>query len=323
MDYLSEIAKLREKINQSSNGLDLDKREQLHREVCNELAFKRDQVSHLKTELQDANSKIFELNRELEVTKSLLKESEFTLKLALKKSSSLEDKLKEMNESYTNLKLKEEMKLSEIQILSDNIQKMALENHQLSREAEEVKDKLRYSRAFQDELEVRQTKINSTIAKISKSAEQLEQEHLRVKELEDKLENSGKFHNLSQLLMKENEKLKKENSKLENTVIENIAKYQRLYKLIKEQKVVNMQHENIMNKIKYLQKESQCKNLQEKNFNNEQINSALTATLNKEIETNARLIHQNEEYEARIQQLEKKINSKVIKDEHVDVIEVE
>ena len=68
--------------------------------------------------------------------------------------------------------------------------------------------------------------------------------------------------------MKENEKLKKENSKLENTVIENIgklynllpknlcwisAKYQRLYKLIKEQKVVNMQHENIMNKIKYLQ----------------------------------------------------------------------
>ena len=57
------------------------------------------------------------------------------------------------------------LQLSEIQILSDNIQKMALENHQLSREAEEVKDKLRYSRAFQDELEVRQTKINSTIAK--------------------------------------------------------------------------------------------------------------------------------------------------------------
>jgi hypothetical protein len=62
--------------------------------------------------LDAANSKIFELNRQLEANRSTQKETEFNLKLALKKSASVEDKLKEINEWYTDLKLKEEMRVS-------------------------------------------------------------------------------------------------------------------------------------------------------------------------------------------------------------------
>jgi hypothetical protein len=62
--------------------------------------------------LDAANSKIFELNRQLEANRSTQKETEFNLKLALKKSASVEEKLKEINEWYTDLKLKEEMRVS-------------------------------------------------------------------------------------------------------------------------------------------------------------------------------------------------------------------
>jgi hypothetical protein len=62
--------------------------------------------------LDAVNSKIFELNRQLEANRSTQKETEFNLKLALKKSASVEDKLKEINEWYTDLKLKEEMRVS-------------------------------------------------------------------------------------------------------------------------------------------------------------------------------------------------------------------
>jgi hypothetical protein len=52
------------------------------------------------------------LNRQLEANRSTQKETEFNLKLALKKSASVEEKLKEINEWYTDLKLKEEMRVS-------------------------------------------------------------------------------------------------------------------------------------------------------------------------------------------------------------------
>lgn len=55
--------------------------------------------------------------------------------------------------------------MSETKILNENLQKVSLEKQRLSQEVEELKDKLKYSRAFQDDLEDRQCKINALLAK--------------------------------------------------------------------------------------------------------------------------------------------------------------
>lgn len=56
-------------------------------------------------------------------------------------------------------------KLSEMSILNENVVKIAHEKLQLSREVDELNDKVKYSAAFQNELEERQNMINSTMVK--------------------------------------------------------------------------------------------------------------------------------------------------------------
>jgi hypothetical protein len=50
-------------------------------------------------------------------------------------------------------------------ILNENVVKIAHEKLQLSREVDELNDKVKYSAAFQNELEERQNMINSTMVK--------------------------------------------------------------------------------------------------------------------------------------------------------------
>jgi hypothetical protein len=50
-------------------------------------------------------------------------------------------------------------------ILNENVVKIAHEKLQLSREVDELNDKVKYSTAFQNELEERQNMINSTMVK--------------------------------------------------------------------------------------------------------------------------------------------------------------
>ncbi|EFA03184.2 hypothetical protein TcasGA2_TC013104 [Tribolium castaneum] len=253
MECESEIAQLRERVKGSRTGVDVEKFELCHREIRNELLLKRSQVVQLKKELDNSNSKVFELSRQLEANKSILKETEFSLKLALNKSKILEEKMKEINESHTTLKLKEEMRMSETQILNENIQKIAHEKQCLAREVEDLKDKLKYSRAFQDELEDRQCKINALTAKIRESTDKLENEHQFVEELNKKSQSAEEFKNACHLLSQENSKLRNEYIKLENAYIENYAKYETLNNWITRQKTTNQW--NILEKIKFLQSE--------------------------------------------------------------------
>ncbi|XP_015836038.1 paramyosin isoform X2 [Tribolium castaneum] len=325
MECESEIAQLRERVKGSRTGVDVEKFELCHREIRNELLLKRSQVVQLKKELDNSNSKVFELSRQLEANKSILKETEFSLKLALNKSKILEEKMKEINESHTTLKLKEEMRMSETQILNENIQKIAHEKQCLAREVEDLKDKLKYSRAFQDELEDRQCKINALTAKIRESTDKLENEHQFVEELNKKSQSAEEFKNACHLLSQENSKLRNEYIKLENAYIENYAKYETLNNWITRQKTTNQW--NILEKIKFLQSESYCKNLQQKNSEYEQTIAKLSRTLDQEIEANSKLILQNEAYEDRIRDLEEKLHMvKIEKKEREldeDVIEIE
>ncbi|RZB38978.1 MLP1-like [Asbolus verrucosus] len=306
MDYVKEINELKDKIRSSTSEADFDNINQLQREIKNELLFKRNQVSQLRKELDAANSKIFELNKQLEINKSALKEVEFNFQLAIKKSSSAEEKMKEINESYTKMKLKEEMRTSEINILKENIQKTGHSNYQLTRDLEELQDKMKYYLAFQNELEDRQNKINATLGKMKDGMEKLENEHLKVMEFGKSVNCAEELKNLSQRLFQENEKLKKENVNLENKYIEASAQSEKLTNLIKNHKSVDMHKQNLISKIKFLQWEDRYKELQQKNAANEQLIEALTGTLNQEIETNAKLILKNDVYEAYIAELEMK-----------------
>ncbi|KAJ3633501.1 hypothetical protein MTP99_010443 [Tenebrio molitor] len=321
MDYIKDIAELREKIKSRKTESDFGKIEQYHWEIKNELTLKRDQVFQLKKELDAANSKIFELNRQLEANRSTQKETEFNLKLALKKSASVEEKLKEINEWYTDLKLKEEMRLSEMSILNENVVKIAHEKLQLSREADELNDKVKYSAAFQNELEERQNMINSTMVKTKADVEKLENEHLGMIEFEKKLQGAEEFEKLSQQLAQEIKKLKSRYNCLENALIETTAKYEKLSSLLGDQKKTD---KKLLPKIQFLQWEKRCKQFQERNSINEEIIRTLSDTLNQKIELNARLTVQIEKYEDRIEELEKKLTSvKTMKEEKSTAIEIE
>ncbi|KAH0819230.1 hypothetical protein GEV33_003560 [Tenebrio molitor] len=318
MDYIKDIAELREKIKSRKTESDFGKIEQYHWEIKNELTLKRDQVFQLKKELDAANSKIFELNRQLEANRSTQKETEFNLKLALKKSASVEEKLKEINEWYTDLKLKEEMRMS---ILNENVVKIAHEKLQLSREADELNDKVKYSAAFQNELEERQNMINSTMVKTKADVEKLENEHLGMIEFEKKLQGAEEFEKLSQQLAQEIKKLKSRYNCLENALIETTAKYEKLSSLLGDQKKTD---KKLLPKIQFLQWEKRCKQFQERNSINEEIIRTLSDTLNQKIELNARLTVQIEKYEDRIEELEKKLTSvKTMKEEKSTAIEIE
>ncbi|CAH1368948.1 uncharacterized protein MCAP_0864-like isoform X2 [Tenebrio molitor] len=320
MDYIKDIAELREKIKSRKTESDFGKIEQYHWEIKNELTLKRDQVFQLKKELDAANSKIFELNRQLEANRSTQKETEFNLKLALKKSASVEEKLKEINEWYTDLKLKEEMRLSEMSILNENVVKIAHEKLQLSREVDELNDKVKYSAAFQNELEERQNMINSTMVKTKADVEKLENEHLGMIEFEKKLQGAEEFEKLSQQLAQEIKKLKSRYNCLENALIETTAKYEKLSSLLSDQKKTD----KLLPKIQFLQWEKRCKQFQERNSINEEIIRTLSDTLNQKIELNARLTVQIEKYEDRIEELEKKLTSvKTMKEEKSTAIEIE